>query len=191
MTPETTLTDLTGKLLIALPDIGDDRFERAVILVCSHDDEHTMGIVLNQTIEGLQLSELLNQLEVPVTSEPASQDVVSGGPVGQEQGFVLHSADYENDGSSLTVLPNLRLTTTKEALHAIVSDQPPRKSLFALGYTGWGPQQVEQELADNAWLVADADENIVFDRDYASKWDRALHQLGISGGILQSDSGRA
>lgn len=176
---------LAGKILIAMPGIDDERFARAVILICAHNDEHAMGIVLNRAMGDLTLPELLDQLDVPIEIEPPEDPVLVGGPVGKDRGFVIHTEDFESIGATIPIGNGLRLTATKEVLQAIASDECPARCRLALGYSGWGPLQLESELKENVWLVAEADSEIVFDSDFDGKWERAINMLGISSAALQ------
>ena len=177
---------LAGKLLIAMPGIDDERFARTVILLCAHSDEHAMGIVLNRAMGDLTLPELLEQLDVPISIVPPQDPILLGGPVGKDRGFVIHSEDFESIGATIPIGKGLRLTATKEVLQAIASSDRPKHCRLALGYSGWGPMQLDAELKQNVWLVVDADHDIVFDCDFAGKWERALQKLGISADRLQS-----
>ncbi|MEZ5998947.1 MAG: YqgE/AlgH family protein [Hyphomonas sp.] len=182
-------TDLTGKLLIALPGIGDSRFARSVILICAHSPEFAMGIVLNNPVPGLSLPELFTQLDVPVTGSVRDTFVLNGGPVAQDRGFVLHTDDVYNEGATLDIDDDLCMTATRDILHVLASPDPPRRSVMALGYSGWGAGQLEEELADNAWIVSDADPELVFGSAHERKWRHALGRLGIDSGRLQVDPG--
>lgn len=179
------MDDLAGKLLIAMPEIDDERFARTVILVCAHNNEHAMGIVLNRKMGDLTLAELLDQLDVPIETAPPDEPIIVGGPVGKDRGFVIHSEDFESIGATIPIREGMRLTATKEVLQAIASDECPKKCRLALGYSGWGPMQLEGELKENIWLVADADDEIVFGGDFENKWERALKKLGIEPISLQ------
>lgn len=182
---------LCGKLLIASPGIGDPRFDRSVILMCDHSTEHAMGIVLNKRVEGLRLPEVFEQLGVETTDETIDRPVLLGGPVERQRGFVLHTNDFQTADSTLAVTGEIGLSSTKDALDAMASSTPPRCSLLALGYAGWGSGQLEDELAANAWLVADADETLVFSPDIEGKWENALGILGVTPEHLSGASGNA
>lgn len=184
------MTSLAGQLLIAMPQMQDHRFVRSVILLCAHNEEGAMGLVVNKLIESPTLPELLKQLGIPTTGMSGRMHVHFGGPVETGKGFVLHSADYIEDGT-LVVGNNLALTTTLDILRAIGSGGGPRRSLLALGYAGWGPGQLDQEMQANGWLHAAADEGIVFDDDLSDKWQRALGKLGIDPLALSGDAGHA
>lgn len=182
---------LTGKLLIAMPSIGDRRFRRSVILVCAHSSDYAMGLVLNKPVEGLTLPDLLEQLDIPMDIAVPEADVLDGGPVGADRGFVLHTGDYQCDGATMDVTDDVCLTATRDVLHAIASDAPPERAMLALGYSGWGPGQLEMELQENAWLVGRPDPTILFGDEHEAKWQRALDLIGVGSGRLQVSPGRA
>jgi len=182
---------LTGRLLIAMPGIDDPRFERAVLYVCDHNDEHAMGLAVNRPVEGLTVPDLLSRLGVESEIRLPDDLVLMGGPVERERGFVLHTDDYVSEGSSLQVGGGVALTATREVLQALASDTRPRRSLLALGYAGWGPGQLEQEVRDNVWLVGDPDETLLFGDDHEHKWSRALERIGISAASLSGAAGSA
>jgi len=182
---------LSGQLLIAMPGISDPRFERTLILICAHDNEHAMGLALNRPVEGLTVPDLLERLGIHSTIEIPPDLVRVGGPVGASGGFVLHTEEYVGE-YSLPVGPGVRLTPTREILEAMASqDQRPRRSLLALGYAGWGAGQLEREIRENVWLTCDPDESLIFDEDHESKWARAVAKLGIDPKFLTADAGRA
>lgn len=184
---------LAGKLLIAMPGIGDPRFERAVILICAHDDAHAMGLTVNRPVDGLILSDLLERLEIatgPVAAGGLDDAVLIGGPVERERGFVLHTGDYHTE-HSLPVAEDIALTSTRDVLETLAHGQGPRRSVMALGYAGWGAGQLEQEIRDNVWLTCPADESLLFDDDHDHKWSQALAKLGINPGLLSAVAGRA
>ena len=181
----------SGQLLIAMPGIGDPRFERAVILVCAHDAEHAMGLAVNRPVEGLTVPDLLEKLDIKSTIHLPDDLVLMGGPVETQRGFVLHTDDYGVE-HSLQVGCGVALTATREALEAMVDPTgPPRRSLLALGYAGWGAGQLENELKENVWLTCEADEGLIFGDDYDGKWKQALAKLGIDPQFLGSAAGRA
>jgi putative transcriptional regulator len=183
---------LTGRLLIAMPGIGDPRFERAVIFLCAHDAEHAMGLTINRPVAGLSIGGVLKRLKIESTIALPDDLVVIGGPVERERGFVLHTDDYTSPTSTLAVMPGVGMTATPEVLEAIAGhNSRPRRALLALGYAGWGAGQLEQELLGNTWLTCDADEALIFGDDHERKWDRALAKIGISPERLSSLTGRA
>lgn len=183
--------DLTGKILLATPDMGDPRFRYAVIYMVSHDRAGAMGIVLNKPKEDLLISELLEQIGVEGQVRVADTPVLSGGPVDIDRGFVLHSADYFKAETSLKLTDTLSLTSTKDILAALVSDAAPSRAMLAVGYSGWGEGQIESEVAQNAWLVADADEALIFGEDLENKWAQALGNMGIDPAMLSASGGLA
>lgn len=183
-------TDLTGQLLIAMPGMPDPRFAETVIYVCAHSDEGTMGLVVNKQFDDIGLEDLLDELEIEVESDCADLPVYFGGPVESGRGFVLHTADYEVEGT-LDVAGNIALTSSIDVLHAIAGGRGPAKSLLALGYAGWGPGQLETEIQENGWLHVPADEMILFGRENENKWRQAMAKLGVDVSLLSSSTGRA
>lgn len=185
-------TSLAGRLLVAMPQIGDPRFEHAVILICAHGPTHAMGIRLNHPIAGLTLGDVFRRLDVG--GQPAEPDtpVLSGGPVERERGFVLHTDDHFAPDASLSIGEGLALTATREVLEAMADPaRAPRRAALALGYAGWGEGQIEDELRENVWLTAEPDLDLIFDQDHETKWVRALARLGVDAAQLSSQAGRA
>ncbi len=183
---------LSGQMLIAMPGIGDPRFERALVLICAHDDSHAMGIAVNRPVEGLTVPDLLGRLEVRSTIQIPPDLVLLGGPVDRERGFVLHTDDYTSGENSLPIREGISLTATREVLEAMAGQsRPPRRSLLALGYAGWGPGQLEREIRENVWLTCDADESLVFGGDHEQKWTKALAKIGVDARLLTTTAGRA
>lgn len=183
---------LSGRLLIAMPGIEDTRFERAVVFLCAHDAEHAIGLAVNRPVDGLTLDTLFGKIGLrPPLRRLADEAVLMGGPVERERGFVLHTDDYLLDDISLPVSSGLALTTTRDVLQAMGGKDAPRRALLALGYAGWGPGQLEREVRENAWLVCDPDEALIFDDDFDHKWSRALEKLGVSAAMLSEVGGRA
>ncbi|NVO26548.1 YqgE/AlgH family protein [Donghicola sp. C2-DW-16] len=187
----TRSTDLTGKLLIAMPEMGDPRFERSVVFLCAHSDEGAMGLIVNKPTEDVLLGDLLEQLEIPLGPEGRNIQVHYGGPVEHGRGFVLHSNDYQSDTATLKVDSRFGMTATVDILQALAEGAGPVHAIMALGYAGWGPNQLEEELQDNGWLVCDADPDLVFDEEDADKWTGALHLLGIDVLNLSAVQGHA
>lgn len=184
------MTSLAGQLLIAMPQMEDRHFMRSVILLCAHNDEGAMGLVVNKLIDQLTLTELMDQLGIVAGSLDGAAFVHFGGPVESGRGFVLHSADYVEDGT-LVVGDNLALTATLDILRAIGRGEGPKKCLLALGYAGWGPGQLDAEIQNNGWLHVAADEKIVFEGELSDKWQRALAKLGVDPLSLSGDAGHA
>lgn len=189
---------LDGQLLIAMPSMGDPRFSRSVIYVCAHSSEGAMGIVINQRAPNISFTELLEQLKIVPSEERISlpsalnaMDVHLGGPVETGRGFVLHSADYFKAESTLPINDSVCLTATVDILRDIAKGSGPNKALLALGYAGWAPGQLEDEIQSNGWLNCPADPELVFDPAVDRKYNRALDSLGVDPSHLVSDSGHA
>ncbi|MFM2042857.1 MAG: hypothetical protein RLY86_1433 [Pseudomonadota bacterium] len=181
---------LTGQLLIAMPQMPDPRFARSVIYVCAHTDDGAMGLVLNRLFSGIDFDDLLEQLGIEPGPGSADLRVHYGGPVETGRGFVLHTADYSRDGT-LLVEDDVALTATVDVLRAISQGRGPQRSLLALGYAGWGPGQLDQEMQSNGWLHAPADMDLLFDPDLETKWERAIAKLGGTLSMLSGEAGHA
>ncbi len=183
---------LSGRVLIAMPGIGDPRFERAVLLICAHDSDHAMGLAVNRPAGNLTVPELFKRLNIESDIQAPADLVLVGGPVERERGFVLHTDDYQAE-HSLGVAEGVALTATREVLEAMAGRgvAAPRRAKLALGYAGWGAGQLESEIRDNVWLVCDPDEALLFDEDHDNKWTRALAKLGVDPQRLSSTAGRA
>lgn len=181
---------LTGQLLIAMPQMADPRFARTVIYVCAHTADGAMGLVINREIDQITFPGLLKQLEIEAPNASDQIRVMFGGPVETGRGFVLHSSDYIQD-STLLIGEDVGLTATMDILKDMAEGAGPRRSLLALGYAGWGPGQLDDEIQANGWLHAPADSNLIFARDIDSKWDRALAKLGIDSALLSGEAGHA
>lgn len=188
---------LEGQFLIAMPSMGDPRFERTVIYLCAHSQEGAMGFVINQVMERPSVPEFLRQLSIigedesePVSAELERMPLHTGGPVEPGRGFVLHSPDYALE-TTVSIDPEVSLTATLEILRAIATGRGPRHVMLALGYSGWASGQLEEEIASNGWLTAHADTALLFDRADESKYERALRGLGIDPGLLSGEAGHA
>lgn len=184
-------SSLSGRLLIAMPGIGDPRFERTVVYLCSHSAEGSMGLVVNRRAEGVSFDQLMEQLDIATGPNSQHGIVHFGGPVEMGRGFVLHSADFHVEDSTLRVDDTISLTATLDILRAMADGSGPQRSLIALGYAGWAPNQLEHELQHNGWLTCEADEDIVFARDDSVKWARALAKLGVDPSLLSATGGSA
>ncbi len=181
---------LTGKCLVAMPGMSDARFSRAVIYLCAHTEEGAMGLVVNRAIPDFSFVDLLDQLNIPPTPRCQRIQVQFGGPVESQRGFVLHSADYVHEGT-LVVDDAVALTATLEVLRDIATGTGPSRTLMALGYAGWSPGQLDDELRQNVWLTVDADPDLVFAADLEAKYVLALSRLGIDPALLSSEGGHA
>ena len=189
---------LDGQLLVAMPGMTDERFARSVIYLCAHSADGAMGIILNRPASVRNFPELLEQLRVIDSDEriklpSAAKDiqVLFGGPVQTDRGFVLHSADFHIRNSTLTIDEGVSLTATIDILRAIAMGEGPDRALLALGYAGWGAGQLENEIQLNGWLHCPADPAIVFDRDLDTKYSRALRSIGIDLASLSVTAGHA
>lgn len=183
--------DLTGKLLIAMPGMGDRRFEHSVVFLCAHSEEGAMGLIVNKPAQDLSFAQLLEQLKIRPTAEGQEIRVHFGGPVEHGRGFVLHSDDYGGGEATLHVADQFAMTATMDIIQAIARGDGPSRSFMALGYAGWGPGQLEDELAQNGWLIGEAQHAVVFGRANEHKWSAALKGLGIDPLSLSPTSGTA
>jgi putative transcriptional regulator len=181
---------LTGQILIAMPRMSDPRFNQSVIFLCAHTPDGAMGIILNRPLKKPRFAELLKQLEIEPNPPSREIRLCTGGPVDNNRGFVLHTPDWLTDGS-LDVDGQHVLTASMDILQAIAEGGGPRQCLLALGYAGWGPGQLDDEILQNTWLNAPADDKILFDLDHNSKWQRALAKLRIDPAMLSGEAGRA
>jgi putative transcriptional regulator len=187
-----------GQMLIAMPSMEDPRFTRSVIYMCAHSSDGAMGLIINQHAPNLDFVELLKQLNI--TSDEDSihlphalrdKAVHLGGPVESGRGFVLHSADYYSNDSTLPIDDGVCLTATIDILRAIARGDGPEQALLALGYAGWGPGQLESEFHANGWLHCPASAEILFDDNVKLKYERALRTIGIDAAHLVGQSGHA
>ncbi|OSP55753.1 YqgE/AlgH family protein [Pseudoruegeria sp. SK021] len=183
--------DLTGKLLIAMPGMTDPRFEKSVIFICAYSEDGAMGLVVNKPARDIRFSDLLDQLSIEMQDPSQSPPIHFGGPVEHGRGFVLHSSDYTASEATLQVDRRFGMTATLDVLEDISRGDGPTECLLALGYAGWGPGQLDDEISSNAWLISDATADLVFSTDSDSKWGGALGLLGIDPISLSSTSGRA
>jgi len=185
------MTSLAGQLLIAMPQMYDPFFSRSVVYLCAHDtDSGARGLIINKTIDGLTLQELYAQLKIEPVMQERPQPVHFGGPVAPGHSFVLHSADYREEGT-LALGAEFAVTATLDIFRATGRGEGPRRGIVALGYAGWGPGQLDSEIQANGWLLVAADAHLVFDAEDDSKWQQALAKLGVSPEMLSADSGRA
>jgi len=181
---------LTGQLLIAMPQMQDPRFERAVIYVCVHNEDGAMGLIVNRISEELTFPDLLEQVGVERSPDMISIPVHIGGPVETGMGFVLHTSDYEQS-NTVKVDDGISLTHTVEVLRDIADGRGPRQAILALGYAGWGAGQLDGEIHENSWLTVPADESLVFDDFPQNKWERSIAKLGVDISLLSGEAGHA
>ena len=189
---------LDGQMLVAMPSMTDERFQRSVIYLCAHSAEGAMGIVINRRAADLSFSDLLVQLGIipegeeirlPRTAERMS--VLMGGPVETSRGFVLHTPDFFLSESTLPIDDGVCLTATVDILRAIARGKGPASAVLALGYAGWSPGQLESEIQSNGWLNCPADPALIFDTGLDAKYDLALRKIGIDLSMLSSEAGHA
>jgi putative transcriptional regulator len=189
---------LDGQMLIAMPTMGDDRFARSVIYVCAHSNEGAMGIIVNQPAAHITFPDLLVQLDVipaedliQLPTQAGGVKVLKGGPVDTQRGFVLHSSDFFIESSTLPIDEGVCLTATLDILKAIARGDGPRSALLALGYAGWAPGQLENEIQHNGWLHCSADPELIFGQDTGAKYEKAMKKIGVQVGMLSSEAGHA
>lgn len=180
---------LQDHFLVALPSLCEGIFAHSLIYLCEHNREGAMGIIINRPLD-MQVDEILEQLEYDDCA-PHAEPVFAGGPVHTDRGFVLHRRDQRHWEASIEVSRDIALTTSLDILDAIAHQQGPSRNLIALGYAGWGPGQLEEELQDNTWLTLPASQQVIFDTPAEQRLDAALSSLGISFAQLGSDSGHA
>ena len=180
-----------------MPDMGDSRFERSVVYVCAHSEEGAMGFIVNRTMQTPSIPDFLEQLEI-ITKEE-KQDIPDvlrrglmhvGGPVEPGRGFVLHTPEFESP-STVEVSESVYLTATLEILRAIATGRGPSQSIMALGYAGWAPGQLEDEIGSNGWLTVNATEQILFECRNEDKYRGSLALLGVDESVLSTDTGHA
>jgi putative transcriptional regulator len=189
---------LDGQMLIASPGMSDERFARTLIYVCAHSSEGAMGIVVNQPAKHISFPDLLVKLDVVPASDliqlpprAGGMKVLKGGPVETERGFVLHSADFFIENSTLPIDQGICLTATLDILKAIAKGDGPESALLALGYAGWAPGQLDEEMQQNGWLHCSADPALLFGTNIEEKYELAMRKIGIRPGMLSSEVGHA
>lgn len=185
-----TPTPLANQLLIALPALADTNFSRSVALICQHDSDGAMGLIVNRPSE-YTLGEVLEQMGLEGGGEAMrSQVVLAGGPVHPERGFVLHDGGLQWD-STLSISDELFLTTSRDVLEAMTKGEGPEHAVIALGCAGWNAGQLEQELAENDWLTAPADPQLLFSMPLEARWQAAAGLIGVNFAHLADYSGHA
>jgi putative transcriptional regulator len=189
---------LDGQMLIAMPAMLDERFTRSLIYICAHSSEGAMGIIVNHPAKNINFPDLLVKLDVipaaeliQLPSKAGTVKVLKGGPVETERGFVLHSADFFIENSTLPIDEGICLTATLDILKAIAKGDGPASAVLALGYAGWAPGQLENEIQGNGWLHCTADTDLIFGTDIGSKYEKAMKKIGIELGMLSNEAGHA
>ncbi len=185
---------LSGKLLLAMPAMSDPRFHQAVILLCAHDEHGAMGLVINHILPDLEFPELLEQLkitsDITIDLKKLTMPVMCGGPVETARGFLLHSKDFKQS-DTVPIDKHFCITGTVDALKEVALGNGPKDMIFILGYAGWSAGQLDSELQQNAWLVVNPDEDIIFHAAPGEKWATAIKKLGIDPSFLSAEAGRA
>lgn len=195
MSQENTSINLSSHFLIAMPGLTDDLFAHSVVYLCEHSDKGALGLIINKP-SGIELPLLFERVDLPFERHDLqTSEVLVGGPLQTERGFVLHeplAPDMESPYSStLRVGPNLDMTTSRDVLEAMSVGAGPKRALFTLGYSSWAQGQLETELAENAWLTVQADAQVLFDMPAAQRYDAALGLLGLKPGVLMPSAGHA
>ena len=180
--------NLTGQFLISMPSLLDERFEKTVIYMCAHSQDGAMGIIINKKIDYDLYPDLLEQLGIDKPLLENKLYVRYGGPVESGRGFVLHS-DEVIQKDTLKIAKGIALTSTAEFFEDLSKGNGPKNSILALGYSGWGPGQIEMELAANSWMTLEADTNFIFDESVSNKWKDAYNLLGVDPSKLSNISG--
>lgn len=174
-----------------MPGMGDPRFDRSVIFMCSHGEDGALGLIVNKPTPSVSFAGLLEQLNIGGGSPQRDISVHFGGPVENGRGFVLHSGDYGDNTSTLRIGADFGMTATLDILEDIAQGDGPEDAILALGYAGWGPGQLESEILANGWLTCDALSDIVFRAEDEGKWAAALSSIGVDPLTLSATAGRA
>ncbi|MFN3959332.1 MAG: YqgE/AlgH family protein [Parvularculaceae bacterium] len=181
---------LAGKLLIAMPNMTDPRFEKSVVLMVSHDERHAMGVVVNKPLADVELGDLLEQLQIDPRQGVGGEPVFYGGPVQTDRGLVVHSLDYRTP-QTMEVTPELGVTASKDILvdigGAAAKRNGPAQYLLAIGHAGWGEGQLESEIALNAWCHSEAQASLIFGGEAKDLWNAALKSLGVTAAMLSPE----
>ncbi len=182
--------ELAGKLLAAMPSLQDPRFDRALILICAHSAEGAMGLIVNHPMPAVNFASLLDGLGIAAEAA-ISTEVHYGGPVETERGFILHRDTYRPDAGGMRIAGGYWLSATLDVLQNLANGTGPSPALFTLGYAGWGPNQLETEIAENAWLTLEGRSEIVFSSPAKAKWAAALRHAGVDPMALSGAMGHA
>lgn len=184
--------NLKNHFLVAMPKISDELFKQSVVYICEHNAEGAMGIIINKPIADLTIESVLNRLDINQMGHCSvlDQPIFSGGPIADEQGFILHTPQ-ENFAASIRISDDIMVTTSLDLLRSIGSQEQPRHIFFSLGYAGWQQQQLEQEILNNDWIIVEADAHIVFNEPISKRWQSAAKKLGINITTISPLSGTA
>ena len=181
---------LDGMLLIAMPGMPDPRFTRSLIYLCTYTRDGAMGLIVNQVADQVSFDDVIGQLGIDIVEDAKSLPVHVGGPVETSRGFVLHSSDYRHP-DTLVIDKQFALSATVDVLKAIAEGGGPKRKVFALGYAGWAPGQLDQEIRSSGWLLAPPDDDLVFGSEHQTKWERALQKIGVDPSLLSGEAGHA
>lgn len=185
-----TKGNLRSQFLVAMPAMGDPNFFQSVTLICEHNDDGALGLVINRPLQ-LTLGDMLAHMKIqPRELSVGEQPVLMGGPVQTERGFVLHGPPGEWD-ATMKVDEDLYITSSRDILEAMAEGRGPDNAIVALGYAGWGAGQLETELKENAWLNAPADQSILFETPIGERWAKAANLIGVDLNTLSGDAGHA
>jgi putative transcriptional regulator len=184
--------NLTGKILLAMPNLGDQRFHKSIILICAHDTNGAMGLVINTKMPDVEFVDLLTELKITsdITLDLKKFTVMQGGPVDMARGFLLHDAAFSCEGT-IPVGQEFAVSGSVDAIRGLAQGTGPSDALFMLGYSGWGAGQLEAELQNNAWIVTDPNSDIIFSAEPEDKWNLAFDDLGFDPAMLSATAGRA
>ena len=199
MSPDSASINLTHHFLIAMPGLEDESFSKSVVYMCEHNTKGAMGLIINKP-GSISLRHLFDKVELPLRRDDLMQSqVLHGGPVQTERGFVLHDPmvldnkdkDEAIYASTLSVPGGLAMTTSRDVLEALSNGSGPRRVLVTLGYASWGEGQLESEIGENTWLTVEADASVIFDTPLEQRYERALSLLGLQPWMLSPDAGHA
>ena len=189
---------LDGQMLIAMPGMGDPRFNHSLVYLCAHSENGAMGLIVNKVTPMMSFGDLVGRIEqvegsdlAMATEDLLNRPILFGGPVEPARGFVLHTSDYFTPDSSLPVTAKIALTATVDVLRAMARGEGPSSASVALGYSGWAPGQLESEIQHNGWLHCAADEDLLFGTAHALKYTLALRKIGVDPAMLSGDAGHA
>ena len=181
-----------GSLLVSTPEMLDPRFSRSVIYLISHNEKGAMGFIINKPIEGIYLSDIIRVNGSKKKNDSNKNNIVLfGGPVEYNNGFLLHSKEYQIKNTTLKINEHFSLTNDTKAISDVYKGKGPVSSLFMLGYAGWSPGQLEKEIMEDSWLVTNADPELVFNNSFSDKYNLSLEVLGIENAFFSSSSGKA
>lgn len=184
--------NLKNQFIIAMPGLNDSLFSRSVVYICEHNRDGAMGIIINKPISDLSIQTVLSKLDITPYKSCAEleQPVFIGGPLAEEQGFILHSPQ-KGFSSSIAISDELMITTSLDVLKSIGSPEQPKDLFLSLGYASWGNMQLEYEIAQNDWLVADANSNIIFEQPIDERWHLAAQSIGVNIDTISTQMGKA